>query len=172
MYVVPFSMGPLGSPLSAIGVQLTDSPYAVRVRQGGRGGVHAISLDARCCCGQRAAKHQLPPPSPPDTAQVANMRIMTRMGAGATKVLGESGTFVPCMHTVGVPLKPGKEDRCVVAGVGRAPCLFRSFAFLPLPSLRSLACTCAARGPRTTTSTSFTSPRSARSGRSAAGECG
>ena len=60
MYVIPYCMGPIDSPLSRCGVEITDSPYVV-----------------------------------------ANMRIMTRMGAPALARIEREGTFVRGLHSIG-----------------------------------------------------------------------
>ena len=41
---------------------------------------------------------------------VLNMKIMTRMGTPALQEMEKREFFVPCMHSVGVPLEPGEKD--------------------------------------------------------------
>ncbi|MBB5208836.1 phosphoenolpyruvate carboxykinase (GTP) [Chiayiivirga flava] len=60
LYVVPYCMGPIDSPLSRCGVEISDSPYVV-----------------------------------------ANMRLMTRMGAAALARIEREGTFVRGLHSTG-----------------------------------------------------------------------
>jgi len=60
LYVIPYCMGPIDSPLARCGVEITDSPYVV-----------------------------------------ANMRIMTRMGAAAQARIEREGHFVKGLHSTG-----------------------------------------------------------------------
>ncbi|QQL45164.1 phosphoenolpyruvate carboxykinase (GTP) [Sulfuriroseicoccus oceanibius] len=81
MYVIPFCMGPPDSPLAKIGIELTDSAYVV------------VNMRIMCHTGRHVLE-----------------RYESEMRGDAPKGRQGYGYFVPCVHSVGVPLAAGVED--------------------------------------------------------------
>ena len=81
MYVVPFCMGPIDSPLAKVGVQVTDSAYAVvNMRIMAHMGAEVLDRLEREASGEIESRRTAP------------------------------GFFIPCLHSVGAPLAAGEED--------------------------------------------------------------
>jgi phosphoenolpyruvate carboxykinase (GTP) len=81
MYVIPFCMGPLDSPLAKIGVEISDSAYV------------AVNMRIMCHMGSHVLK-----------------RLEDEESGKAAKKRDGHGFFIPSIHTVGVPLCDGDED--------------------------------------------------------------
>ncbi|WP_343225490.1 phosphoenolpyruvate carboxykinase (GTP) [Luteolibacter pohnpeiensis] len=81
MYIIPFCMGPIDSPLAKIGVQVTDSPYAV------------LNMKIMCSIGSSVLK-----------------RLEEEWSGVAPKKRHGHKFFIPCLHSVGAPLEPGQQD--------------------------------------------------------------
>jgi len=81
MYVIPFCMGPLDSPLAKIGVEISDSAYVV------------TNMRIMCHMGAHVLK-----------------RLEDEAAGTATNKRDGFGTFIPCIHSVGAPLAAGQAD--------------------------------------------------------------
>ena len=71
MYVIPFCMGPLDSPLAKIGIEITDSPYVV------------VNMRIMTKMGETVLK-----------------RLEDEVKGGGNPKRDGYGTFVPCLHTL------------------------------------------------------------------------
>ncbi len=81
MYVIPFCMGPLDSPLAKIGVEISDSAYVV------------VNMRIMCHMGSHVLR-----------------RLEDEVRGVISKKRDGHGYFIPSAHTVGVPLSPGEVD--------------------------------------------------------------
>jgi phosphoenolpyruvate carboxykinase (GTP) len=96
LYVVPFCMGPLGSKISALGVEITDSPYVVAsmriMTRMGKGALDAIGDDgffvpavhSSECPFRRARKTSLGRAATPNTSSIFPKRGKSGRTAPAT----------------------------------------------------------------------------------------
>ncbi len=81
MYIIPFCMGPIDSPLAKIGIEITDSAYVV------------INMRIMCHMGSHVLR-----------------RLEDEVAGNVPVKRFDHGDYVPCVHTVGAPLEPGQED--------------------------------------------------------------
>ncbi|KCV69386.1 phosphoenolpyruvate carboxykinase (GTP) [Fonticula alba] len=95
LYVVPFLMGPKGSKLARVGVQLTDSPYVVlNMKLMARVGLDVLEMIPSDSAAADAAARHPPEPARDPSAKFPQQKL----------------GFVPCHHSVGVPLHESSKS--------------------------------------------------------------
>ena len=83
MYVIPFAMGPLDSPICKIGIEISDSPYVV------------VNMRIMTRMGKKV---------------LDKLDSVAATPSSPTATGHRSHDFIPCLHSVGAPLAPGQKD--------------------------------------------------------------
>ena len=81
MYVIPFCMGPLDSPLAKIGVEITDSAYVV------------VNMRIMTHMGAHVLRRL--------EEEASGMVLKKRDG---------HGKYIACLHSIGAPIEAGQQD--------------------------------------------------------------